>query len=192
MGRVKGLKNTSKLLRQVFSEFLARPADIAAEAEALWQARFEPPSPTPNNEPTAPERIEATSQQRVRLAQSFFRRVVLANFDGRCALTGITHPALVNASHIVGWAEHDGHRVNPRNGIALNRLHDAAFDRKLITFDESLRLVVGRQLRESLPAGELATGFLAYEGRALSRHMRHALDASLLEQHRDAFTATNR
>ena len=123
---------------------------------------------------------------------AWFLRVGLANFDGRCALTGISHPALVNASHIVGWAEHDGHRVNPRNGIALNRLHDAAFDRKLITFDESLRLVVGRQLRESLPGEELASAFLAYEGRALSPRVRHDLDAALLEQHRDAFTAANR
>ena len=74
----------------------------------------------------------------------------------------------------------------------LNRLHDAAFDRKLITFDESLRLVVGRQLRESLPREELAQGFLAYEGRSLSPRVKHELDASLLERDRDAFTQANR
>lgn len=160
---VSGLPGASTLDRRVWDEFAANPVATAEESETLWEARMEPRS-APLAESVPPVRIEDVALRRIRLGQAYFRRVVLANFDGRCALTGIAHAALLNASHIVGWAEHDAHRVDPRNGIALNRLHDAAFDRKLITFDEDLRLVVGRQIRDTLGREELATGFLPTRG----------------------------
>lgn len=186
---VKGLDGASKLDRQVWDEYAAKPVEMAAESEATWQAQLD--DPPPGAPETAPDRTETETLRRVRLGQAFFRRVVLANFDTLCALTGINHPALVNASHIVAWAELEAHRVNPKNGIALNRLHDAAFDRKLITFDDDLRLVVGRRLKESMPREELASGFLAYEGRALKPRVKHELDAGLLGRHRDAFAVVN-
>jgi hypothetical protein len=62
-------------------------------------------------------------------------------------------PELLIASHIVPWSTLDDRaplapvprgvglgvrgRVDPRNGLCLSRLHDAAFDRGLITFDAS-------------------------------------------------------
>jgi predicted restriction endonuclease len=117
---------------------------------------------------------------------------VLENFGDSCALTGLRHRALLNASHIVGWAKAPAHRLDPRNGIALNRLHDAAFDRKLITFDEQLRLVVGRRLRDVLGRDTLSEAFLAYEGKALRKHERWRISEDLLRQHRVAYAHMNR
>jgi len=39
------------------------------------------------------------------------------------------------ASHIVPWAEDERNRLNPRNGLCLNALHDRAFDRHLMWID---------------------------------------------------------
>ena len=192
---VRGLPGASALDAAVWEEFQTDYEAVAPESEGLWRTRVEglPAGPAEaRSGGVAQERATETSAQRVvRLGQDYFRRVVLENFDGRCALTGIGHPALVNASHIVSWAEDTAHRLDPANGIALNRLHDAAFDRYLITFDRDLRMVVGRRIRADLPREELATGFLAYEGRRLTEPARHALSATMLERHRDAFHRSN-
>ncbi len=185
---VKGLEGASALDRSTWEEFM-RGGDVVAEAEALWQARVEgaaagtqAPSVAP-----APRVTEAEGWRRVRLGQDFFRRVVLENFNGRCALTGLATPELLVASHVVPWADDETRRVDPGNGIALNRLHDAAFDRHLITFDEDLRLVVGRRVRDEVTRGELAAAFLAYEGTPLAAPVRHALSEPLLAKHREVF-----
>jgi putative restriction endonuclease len=47
-------------------------------------------------------------------------------------------------------------------------LHDGAFDRGLITFDENYRLVLSERLRRHLPQTALEANFSAYKGKALS------------------------
>lgn len=71
-----------------------------------------------------------------RKGQEYFRRMILANYGGRCALTGIDIPQVLLASHIIPWsdAEHHSERLNPSNGICLSALYDKAFDKGLITF----------------------------------------------------------
>lgn len=78
------------------------------------------------------------------------------------------------------------------NGLCLNKLHDAAFDKKLIAFDDDLRLLVGRRIRETFAPGPLAAGFLAYEGKRLSEPVRRNLSESLLRSHREAFARAER
>jgi putative restriction endonuclease len=185
---MKGLEGASALDRQTWDEFVSNRELVAAEAEALWENRVEAPQQVVLDPHV---NTESSAERRIRLGQAFFRRIVLANFCGRCALTGIANPALLNASHVVGWAAEPAHRLDPSNGIALNRLHDAAFDRHLVTFDDDLRLVIGRRLRETLAREELSTGFLAYEGRALQPAIRRELSPALLERHRAAFAAAN-
>jgi len=36
--------------------------------------------------------------------------------------------------------------VSPRNGLCLNALHDRAFDKGLITVDDSFRVVVAQEI----------------------------------------------
>ena len=67
--------------------------------------------------------------------------------------------------------------LNVRNGICLSRLHDAAFDRGLITFDDSLRLVLSRRLNSELSQRTVAENFGTYAGQAL----RFPDDAALPE-----------
>jgi putative restriction endonuclease len=78
------------------------------------------------------DKISLTKQRK---GQDYFRRMILANYGGRCALTGIDIPQLLLASHIIPWADksHKKDRLNPCNGICLSALYDKAFDQGLIT-----------------------------------------------------------
>lgn len=81
-------------------------------------------------------------------------------------------------------------RLDPANGIALNRLHDAALDKHLITFDERHRLVVGRRVRDAFGRDE-SERFFTCEGRRFEEPARHALAEALLARHRETFRRRN-
>jgi len=102
-------------------------------------------------------------------------------------LTGVDGPELVVASHIVDWAAAPAHRVDPANGLCLNRLHDAAFDKKLITFDEDFRLLMGLRIRRALPVGPMAEAFERYDGVRLAEPIKHLISQQFLAQHRATF-----
>ena len=70
----------------------------------------------------------ATSLARRRLHQRAFRELVLLAYRNQCALCRLRHSELLDAAHIVPDAEPGGEPVI-QNGIALCRLHHAAFDK---------------------------------------------------------------
>jgi putative restriction endonuclease len=185
---VRGLVGASRLDRAVWTEFRARP-EVVEEAEALWTAVTPSHRHVVVDEPGWEGDTEGTAPRSVRLAQDYFRRVVRANFEGRCALTGVATTALLVASHIVPWSDAPEHRVNTANGLLLNRLHDGVFDRAMVTFDASQRLVIGRRLRDSLGDDEPSRMLLRSEGAPLRPPVRRAIDPGLLERHRRRFEA---
>ena len=75
---------------------------------------------------------------KTRVNQELFRSAVLSSYDDACCITGIDLPPLLVASHIVPWSKDPRERLNPRNGLCLNALHDRAFDRGLISVDPEL------------------------------------------------------
>lgn len=191
---VKGMSGASNLDRQIWAEFHADWSRMAAESEALWRTTAEQhQSPVTSDHDAldndaAPKFEGATDTTRivaVRLAQSFFRRTVLASYERRCCITDIALPQLLIASHIVPWSSHAEQRTNPRNGLCLSRLHDAAFDRGLITFDEDCRLVLSKPLKEAVTNAVLTASFARYEGERARLPTKFAPDAALLRHHRE-------
>jgi putative restriction endonuclease len=110
---------------------------------------------------------------------------VLNNFGGRCGITQLAVRELLIASHILPWNTYPAERLNVRNGICLSRLHDAAFDRGFISFDDNLRLLLSPRLKGELSQRAAAENFGAYAGETL--HLPH--DAALPEL---AFLAKHR
>lgn len=90
--------------------------------------------------------IETIIKQRK--GQSYFRRMVIANYKGRCALTGIDIPQLLLASHIIPWSKNKLTRLNPSNGICLSALYDKAFDQGLIGFSQDYKVVLSPLIKE--------------------------------------------
>ena len=73
-------------------------------------------------------RAYITRTFRQRLHQRSFRERVLRAYSNRCALCRLRHHELLDAAHIVPDTEPGGEPVVP-NGLALCKLHHAAFDR---------------------------------------------------------------
>ena len=99
----------------------------------------------------AKEGEDVESQVKRRKGQDYFRRMILTNYSGRCALTGIDIPQLLLASHIIPWSDvsHKKDRLNPCNGICLSALYDKAFDKGLITFSpDDYSVILSSALRD--------------------------------------------
>lgn len=86
-----------------------------------------------------PRSTEAERLVVQRIGQDIFRDSLMEYWGRKCPLTGITDPALLRASHIVPWSECSGNeqRLDIYNGLLLSALWDAAFDRALVTFDDT-------------------------------------------------------
>ena len=133
--------------------------------------------------PQGPTEILATVKQR--RGQEFFRDAVLNNFGGRCGVTQLGLRELLVASHILPWGKHEKERLNVRNGLALSRLHDAAFDRGLIAFDENMKLLLSKRLKHELPQRAVAKSFAAYAGECLVLpHDATSPDPEFIAEHR--------
>jgi putative restriction endonuclease len=103
----------------------------------------------------------------------------------RCCITGINVPSLLRASHIKPWSDFADCRLDPRNGLCLSSLHDAAFDSGLITLDEAFRVVLSKRLKEHFPQPALEQNFVPFEGRAIRLPDKLAKPkAKFLEYHR--------
>ena len=76
-------------------------------------------------------RVYLTSSVKVRLHQRGFRERVLQAYREHCALCRLRHRDLLDAAHIVPDAEEGGEPV-VTNGLALCKLHHAAFDARLL------------------------------------------------------------
>jgi len=96
----------------------------------------------------------------------------------------LAFPDLLIASHIVSWARDKANRVNPRNGLCLNALHDCAFDRGLITLNSKLRVKSSPVLKAEPLAPITMELLLGYEGVEIRSPERFAPDVTLLDWHR--------
>ena len=174
---IKGLQGASALDRAVWDEFHADLNDVVPASESALRALFGADEGSelevlpkegvrvrkrPPHGPT-----EMTANVKLRRGQEYFRDAVLNNFGGRCGVTKLAVRELLIASHILPWGTHAAERLNVRNGICLSRLHDAAFDRGLIAFDDKLCLLLSPRLKAELSQRSVAENFGAYAGETL-------------------------
>ena len=113
--------------------------------------------------------------------------MILTRYEGRCCITGLAVERLLVASHIVPWAEAPELRLNPRNGLCLNALHDRAFDLGLMTITDDFRVALSPEIRDADPLG--ADYLLRFDGAPLRLSSRFSPDVALLDRHRARFSA---
>lgn len=119
---------------------------------------------------------EGERNQKFRIGQNIFRDALMEFWNGACAVTGVSHPELLRASHAKPWARcaSNSERLDVFNGLLLSALWDAAFDSGLVTFGDdgtvipspSLSLHARNELGVtrvgSLPLREEHQSYLAY------------------------------
>lgn len=88
---------------------------------------------------------DALANVRIRIGQSEFRTLVLANFQAKCCVSGIAEESLLVASHIVPWSHDKTKRSDPANGLCLFVEFDKYFDRGLISINDDLSVIVTKR-----------------------------------------------
>lgn len=131
---------------------------------------------------------DVASESKRRKGQDYFRRMILANYGGCCALTGIDVPQLLLASHIIPWSDktHKQERLNPCNGICLSALYDKAFDQGLITISPNdYCVVLSSALRENETKEYYDKHFDCIKGQKLTLPTEYLPSREFLAYHRD-------
>jgi putative restriction endonuclease len=183
---IAGASHASRLDAEIWAEFTGDWDRLAFESEKLLATKQrrnieEFAGPDEDLLPRAGIERDAIVKQRVN--QSFFRKAVLSAYGTRCCITGLAVPDLLVASHIVPWSKDEANRVNPRNGLCLNALHDRAFDAGLITITREFRVRASPVLAEFVAAPASRNLLGRFDGRRIRLPEKFLPDQMFLEYH---------
>ncbi len=184
---IKGLEHGARGEEEVWKEFVEQPEALAFESERLLADRLgtsvEQVSAIETDDlPASGKEREAIV--RVRVNQSFFRQRVLSAYCFKCCVTGLTVRPLLVASHVIPWAKDTVNRLNPRNGLCLNALHDRAFDRGLMWIAPEFVVRLSPKLREeNNDSKETIDWLMSFEGKPLLLPKKFQPDPELLAIH---------
>jgi len=184
---IRGMPHGAKGEQEVWQEFARNQEALVLESQQILARRTNKPLELVAEIETfdlPKEGREREALVRVRVNQSFFRRRILSAYNFRCCVSGLSVQSLLVASHIAPWAEDKANRLNPRNGLCLNALHDRAFDRKLMWIEDGFVVRFSEKIRNaSRDAREIVDWLLSFEGKALRLPKRIAPDPVLLDEH---------
>jgi putative restriction endonuclease len=110
------------------------------------------------------EYITATVQRRMH--QQAFRVRVLRAYRDQCALCRLRHRELLDAAHIIADAQDEGDPV-VSNGLALCKLHHAAYDRMFLSVRPDYIIEVRRSILDEIDGPMLQHGLKELHGRSL-------------------------
>ena len=102
-----------------------------------------------NDDPGVGE-TERKALVQARIGQGRFRRDLCVLWENSCAVTGVSFPELLRASHIKPWRESNNiERLDGNNGLLLIATLDAAFDKNLISFRNDGSIIFSNYLGEN-------------------------------------------
>ncbi len=138
------------------------------------------------------ERRYIFHQTRSRLHQPIFREQVLSAYTGACAICHLKHSQLLDAAHIIADSKPRGDPVVV-NGIALCKIHHAAFDQNLLGIRPDYQVVINNELLRETDGPMLKHGLQEMHGETLSLPHRSSAhpDASRLEERFAEFCAAS-
>lgn len=143
----KGLGNSSKSDKEIWDLFHHNWFKLTVECELYLQK---------NNFSSISDNLSAKSSfvgetrdtiTKTRIGQNFFRKSVLASYEGVCCMSGVSISELLVASHIIPWSQSKENRLNPSNGLCLSAIHDRAFDKGLISIDANYNIIVSNRIK---------------------------------------------
>lgn len=148
---IKGLTGGIKQVEPIWNEFIKNKEELLFESERILANLEKQTIETKFAEIlSGTENLKGESKVRevkTRVNQNAFRQIVLANYSGKCAITGIDIPELLIASHIIPWSQNEAERLNPENGICLSALYDKAYDKGLIGITEKYQILVSSKIK---------------------------------------------
>lgn len=124
--------------------------------------------------------LDRTTKQR--LHQPMFRSMVMRAYENSCAVCSLRHRELLDAAHIV----EDRHELGVaaiRNGLALCKIHHAAYDAKILGISPDLEVRIRADILDEVDGPLLEHGLKRLHGerlRAVPRVRAERPDRDLL------------
>jgi len=114
-----------------------------------------------------------------RVGQGAYRKRIIHRWQYKCAVTGFNKLDVLIASHIVPWSESDNNeRLDVSNGLLLSPTYDALFDRHLVSFENSGKIILSDKIQQSaykkigVTGQEKITNFSSENYSYLERHRK--------------------
>ncbi|MPZ90020.1 MAG: HNH endonuclease [Actinobacteria bacterium] len=133
------------------------------------------------------ERRYATRMQLVRLHQASFRQRVIRAYREACAICRLRHQELLDAAHIL--PDTSGGDPSVTNGLALCKLHHAAFDRNIMGIRPDLVVEISTALLNEIDGPMLVHGLQGFHGSSLivPQAVAQQPDRAFLEERYEVF-----
>jgi putative restriction endonuclease len=143
-------------------------ADIPSELAFHLTPDLESLRPIPELPPPqlAVQRAYAMRAVKVRLHQRRFRELVVGAYQCSCSVCALKHWELLDAAHIVPDREERGFAEIP-NGLALCRIHHAAFDANMLGVDGDRTVHIRTDVLEETDGPMLKHGLQEMHGRLI-------------------------
>ncbi|MHA6670222.1 HNH endonuclease [Homoserinimonas sp. A447] len=122
---------------------------------------------------TTDERRYAERMVRQRLHQPVFRARVMHAYVTTCAVCSLKHADLLDAAHIIGDTDVNG-LARVTNGIALCKIHHAAYDRNLLGITPDYEVRIDADLLNEIDGPMLRHGLQDMHGRPLTLPVKRA------------------
>jgi putative restriction endonuclease len=185
---IKGASNVSKLDIEIWNEIFNNWDELPIESEILLAKIKNTTVEELNNISISEVPKEGKTREQLikaRINQSFFRSSILASYNNSCCITGIRQPEFLIAGHIKPWHIDEKNRLNPQNGIALNALHDKAFENGLITITTDFKIKVSTILFKQKKSKSIEDYFLKYHDQSIILPSRFLPGKEFLTYHND-------
>lgn len=184
---IGGLKGGMNQVKPIWDEFYENQEELVFLSEQILAEREETSIENKYNDILSDIlNVEGSTVLRLvktRVNQSFFRTMVLNNYNTKCCITGIDIPELLVASHIIPWSQNEKERLNPRNGLCLNALHDKAFDRGYLTITPEYEIKISTSILSNPNDNSINDYFLRYEKQKIKVPEKFVPSKEFLDYH---------
>ncbi len=162
---VSGLPGGAKQCQPIWDEFASYREDLLFESERIL-AELENQTLEVKYAESLQDIFDLKGETKVRgvktrVNQNVFRQIILSNYSGKCAISGIDISDFLVASHIVPWSKNEKERLNPENGICLSSLYDKAYDKGYIGISTKHKVLLSKSLADN-SGKDFYTRFFSY------------------------------
>lgn len=186
---VKGLTGGIKQVQPIWDEFVNNKEELLFESERILAEKEQVPVERKYSDVLEGlENLKGEDKYRAvktRVNQDVFRQIVIANYTGKCAITGIDIKDFLLASHIIPWSKNKDERLNPENGICFSALYDRAFDKGYITINKKFEIIISRELKKNEAADFYNQHFAFLSGMRIQLPQKYLPRKEFLEFHYD-------
>ena len=182
----KGKSAASSSDREIWNEYFGKWEKLAIDSSAILSVIQNKPIDKILELEDDYEFVEGKEKVRLvktRVNQNDFRQRILASYNEKCCITGISFTSLLVASHIIPWSKSKQERLNPRNGICLNNIHDKAFDKGLITITSDFKVKLSDAILKKQKENNIQKCFIEYENKPIILPDRFIPSIDFLKYH---------